>query len=577
MVEGQWSNDPSVNTTVVETTSSNVLPKVATCLNGDSYISWFSAGADLNFHVLLQLYDKNGYRKWTNDLVVSDHPTMTWVSDYNMIVDDEGNAVLVNQDLRSGSSNVYAWRISSAGEFLWGADGKTITQDTGMANVSPKVVKTTSGDFIVKWEKSPADSANPLKSTIGLQRISKEGNLLWGNGVFIADTNNNYLADIISTEDSSIIVAWDNSKYFTADTAIGEQHYLHIYAQKYDLNGNPVWAGAVQVDTANFLEVGNYILPTLENDGSGGAFILWKSLYQFTVTNLVQHLEANGNAKWPGHGREVSDKNENSHSDGSMDYVSATGEFFVVWTEYHYDGANHTDCWGIYGQKFSSQGKRLWGNSGKAIIPLNCSPDSVYLLPVLKDAAAHNLGVFYEKEYLKINYPDTIIMNQIFATCIDSLGNKVWNDKIKLISNSAFDEAFICVADSSQGQWILSWSYMRNDNTRTGISVQNVTMDGQLGSLVIQESDSFINAPEFRIFPNPVEQSATICYKLEVPTHISISLFDSKGLFVNRICEKNEPSGEHMAPFTRKDYAPGVYLLKMETSKTTQYLKMILL
>jgi hypothetical protein len=74
-----------------------------------------------------------------------------------------------------------------------------------------------------------------------------------------------------------------------------------------------------------------------------------------------------------------------------------------------------------------------------------------------------------------------------------------------------------------------------------------------------------------------VEQSATICYKLEVPTHISISLFDSKGLFVKKICEKDEPSGEHLAPFTRKDYAPGVYLLKMETSKTTQYLKMILL
>ena len=102
MVEAQWSNDPSVNTTVVEKAGSNVLPKVATCLNGDSYISWFSAGADLNFHVLMQLYDKNGYRKWTNDLVVSAHPTMTWVSDYNLIVDDEGNTVLVNQFDKGG-------------------------------------------------------------------------------------------------------------------------------------------------------------------------------------------------------------------------------------------------------------------------------------------------------------------------------------------------------------------------------------------------------------------------------------------------------------------------------------------
>jgi len=577
MVSAQWSTNPSVNTTVMESKGSNVLPKVATCLNGDTYISWFSASADMNFHVLMQLYDKNGYKKWANDLVVSTHPTMSWVTDYNLIVDDEGNAVLVNQDLRSGASNVYAYRISPDGGFLWGTEGLTVTRDTAMENFSPKVLKTKTGDFIVKWNKSPADSNSPIKSTIGLQMISKNGDLLWGNGVFIADTNNNYFADILETEDSCIIAAWDNSEYLLADTAIGERHYLHIYAQKFDLNGNPLWFGVVQVDSGSNLEVGNYIRPYLENDGRGGAFILWKSMFSFTVTQLVQHLNANGNPGWQGHGLEVSGNNDNSHSDGSMDFVPATGELYITWTEYHYNGASLSDCWGIYGQKFSPEGLPLWGSSGKAIIPLDCSPDTAYLSPLLMGAPSHDHVIFYEKDFLKINYPDTVIVNQIFATRVDSNGKHVWTGKIKLVSNSDFDEENVCVSDSSQSQWILSWSFDRNDNEHTGISVQNFKMNGQLGSLAVPDPASFMNTPGLSVCPNPVEQTATIHYKLETADHISISLLDSQGLFLKRISDGIESSGAHSLIFKRNNDSPGVYILKMETSETTFCIKMILL
>ena len=576
-VMSQWSHDPAVNTNLIDTTGWNILPKVATCANGDSYISWFSAIGDFNFHVLMQKYDKNGYRKWTNDLVVSANPTMTWVSDYNMIVDDEGNAVLVNQDLRSGSNNVYAWKISPAGEFLWGDNGITITQDTNMLNLSPKVVKTPVGDFVVMWDKYPPDTTGLVKPVIGLQRISKNGDLLWGNGVFISDTMYNYLADILATEDTSIIVAWDKSQYYGKDTTFGVRHYLHIYAQKYDMNGNPVWPGIIQVDTGNNLEVENYIRPYLENDKNGGVFILWKSLYPFSVTELIQHLDANGNAIWPGYGREVSDLTDNSHSDGGMVYMPATGELYVAWAEYHYDAANLSDCWGIYGQKFSAQGERLWGDAGKAIIPLNCSPDTVYLLPVVKKAAANDIAVFYQKEFLQINYPDTAIINQIYATRVNSQGNYVWNNQVTLVSNSTFDEENVYVGDSSQNQWIVSWSYWRDNNTRSGISAQNVSMDGRLGPLAVQEPAGLMNDADFSIYPNPFQQFATIRYQLAEPSNISISLYDSRGLFIKRISKGNESCGEHFIIFNRNDYSPGMYMLKMETNRTIFYLKIILL
>ena len=198
-------------------------------------------------------------------------------------------------------------------------------------------------------------------------------------------------------------------------------------------------------------------------------------------------------------------------------------------------------------------------------------------MPVAKKAPENDIAVFYQKEFLQINYPDTAIINQIYATRVNSQGNYVWNNQVTLVSNSTSDEEYICVGDSSQNQWITAWSYWRNNNARSGISAQNVKMDGQLGPLAIQEPDAFINAPEFYIYPNPVDQNATIYDKVEVSSHISISLLDSQGLIIKRIFEGDESPGEHFMPFTRNDYAPGVYLLKMETSKTTRYLKMILL
>jgi hypothetical protein len=198
-------------------------------------------------------------------------------------------------------------------------------------------------------------------------------------------------------------------------------------------------------------------------------------------------------------------------------------------------------------------------------------------LPVVKKAPEDDIAVFYRKEYLQIAGPDTAVVNQIFATRINSQGNYVWNNTIVLVSNSLNDEEYMCVGDSSQNQWIVSWSYWRDNNTRSGISAQNVSMDGQLGPLAVQEPTAFINSPDFYIYPNPVEQTATIYYKLEVPTQISISLFDSQGSFIKKICENDESAGEHLIPFKRNDYAPGVYMLKMETCRTTLYLKIILL
>jgi hypothetical protein len=135
----------------------------------------------------------------------------------------------------------------------------------------------------------------------------------------------------------------------------------------------------------------------------------------------------------------------------------------------------------------------------------------------------------------------------------------------------------MCVGDSSQNQWIVSWSYWRDNNARSGISAQNVKMDGNLGPLAIEDPSTLLNLPKFSVYPNPVGQTADIHYKLDVPAHISVSLYDPRGQFIEKIHDQLESAGDHSVLFNRNDNPPGVYILKMQTGSTICHLKIVLL
>ena len=105
----QWSNNPAENTLIMDTIGEQVLPKVVVNAdNGESYISWFSDSEDNQYDVYMQRLDVNGNKLWAEDgLLISDNTTSAWVTDYDLVIDNDGCVVLVTQDIRTGSSDVY--------------------------------------------------------------------------------------------------------------------------------------------------------------------------------------------------------------------------------------------------------------------------------------------------------------------------------------------------------------------------------------------------------------------------------------------------------------------------------------
>src|SRR5262249_6431265 len=123
------------------------------------------------------------------------------------------------------------------------------------------------------------------------------GNLLPGwpaGGILISDTVGDYWkTEIVTSEDGLPIVVWYG--YETVNTGTDRRH---IFAQKFDLNGNGIWNGGIPIRVSQDTMV-HHTNPVLISNGYGGALIAWVqtdlSLLPSNNDIYIQHLDSTGN------------------------------------------------------------------------------------------------------------------------------------------------------------------------------------------------------------------------------------------------------------------------------------------
>ncbi|MBI9037070.1 MAG: T9SS type A sorting domain-containing protein [Bacteroidales bacterium] len=575
LVFGQWVNNPTLNSPICVTQDWSVLPRIVTDEDGNSYISWFSGDENLNFNVYMQRLDAYGNNLWENNgLLISDNQTDTWVCDYDLVLDNENAAVLVTQDRRTGASNAFAYRMSSTGEFLWGDNGIQLT-NTPEADYTPKAIVTDNNDFIFMWNIVPEDTTNtPVK--VGMQKVSAAGSFLWGDGVVVSDTMHYYACKGELTSENDLMASWLVCP--VVDTIHpGTEIYFHVLAQKFDMDGNAQWENPIQVDTGKLLlYLAIYTNPKMICDDNGGAFILWESFFGDNATLLLQHIDKDGNLLWPGP-LNISTLMEDIHGVSQICKMEENQEIYVFWQEFRLEGS--TDCFGIYGQKISYAGERLWGDEAKAIIPLNCAMDTTIFPTKVKKTTANDVIVFFEKEYLEVVGPDTLIDTELYATRIGSDGQFLWDEEIINVSTADGEKSYYMgVSDCVNDQLIAVWSDDRNsfNEMETDIYAQNIHVDGSIGPQGIFEvnesSKNVINN-----FPNPFSNNTTISISIIENCDIKLSLYDYNGKFIKEIFNKYLLIGNHKIPFNESDLNQGVYILKCESKENFVFHKMVII
>jgi hypothetical protein len=572
----QWSPDPAENTMVRDTIGLIVVPHVATAGGGDTYISWYSATEELRFDVCMQHFDSQGNKLWgENGLVLSAHETDTWVTDYSLAVDHEGCAVLATQDRRdAGFSNGFAYRIAPDGQMKWGEDGIRLTDDSDF-NPWPSVLITPEDQFIFLNTHESLDTTQ--QSRLGLQKVDKQGMLLWGENFIENENLDYYFPRMLLTEQGNIMVSW-LAVSNDPDTVLGQVNYLHVYLQKFDSEGQSLWPEPVRVDTGNIMVYGSlYTLPWLANNGNDGAYIMWQSFWQEEPTVMVNQVSSGGQVLWDQGGIQAELTAENTSSSPSMCYSPEDDHLYVFFSYYRYDAINFSDCWAVGGQKFANDGTRLWGDSAKIVVPFLCSTDSSNIFITARQSGDGEICIFHWKEYLLVNGPDTSLQTELYASLVDQSGNLSWDPGHVFLSNAWGYKMHFDAGELNNNQWITSWEDYRSELIlpgASGIYAQNITVDGNLGPVSV-DGPLMAHTDGMTCYPVPFKDLFNISFELLERSEVIFRISDLRGRYLKSMEAGTQDRGKHTITVQAGALSPGIYLVQMRAGTREQFVRVI--
>lgn len=458
----QWSTDPNTNLKICDVAGEQALAKIAMTSDGGCYISWFDTRSG-SYNVYLQRLDALGYKQWAADgLLISNNPQDTWITDYDLICDQNDNAVIVFSDIRSGGLlKPFAYMISPTGNFLWGANGVDISTGDNF-QPSPVVTETSDGNFVFAWISSDGSQK------IALQKLSATGQKLWGTTPILIQSGTedySYPAVVKSDNDQVILV-------HTVQTG-GFPPQVRIRAHKLDLNGQLVW-GSTGVMIQDNGQMAFFQVPEVESDGNNGALIAWydgRAMNNLS-SSFIQHISSAGNLYFPANGAEGSLAAERNKFSPQVAYNSATQETYLFWIETEPNQNQN----GICGQKFSPSGNRIWGNTGMVFVPLS-APNTKSISDLSSHMGNNQIYIFY------LDSQASGLNSMTMGFACDTTGGFIWSGNFVTLSNATQEKLQMETAMDVYKNCKLVWGDKRFD--ASGIYAQDINPSGQLGQPVI--------------------------------------------------------------------------------------------
>lgn len=167
--------------------------------------------------------------------------------------------VLVWEDWRLATIDIYAQGLTGAGAIRWAANGVPIANGAG-DQMRPTVVSDGAGGVIVAWQ----DFRSGVTFDAYAQRFVF-GQLYWAGGVALCTSAGNQ-TQIVGTSDGSggAIFAWDD------DRAGAGNH--DVYGQRVDFYGTKLWGTQGTIIENSAVSQGS---PEIAPDGSHGAYVVW--------------------------------------------------------------------------------------------------------------------------------------------------------------------------------------------------------------------------------------------------------------------------------------------------------------
>jgi predicted lipoprotein with Yx(FWY)xxD motif len=337
----QWSAD---GVPISSAALDQINPTIISDGSGGAIITWMDYRSG-NYDIYARKINSSGVVQWTtNGVAIS-----TAINDQNtptIVSDGSGGAIITWVDYHGGVySDIYAQRINASGVVLWSVDGVPIST-AAYDQADPTIVSDGSGGAIVTW----TDARSGIRADIYAQRINGSGVVQWlSDGVAISiATNNKSYQKIVGDGTGGAIITWQDFRSGNYD----------IYAQRINMSGVVQWAAdGVPIS----IDASSQHVPTIVNDGLGGAIIAWHDFRSGTDNDIyAQKIHASGVVQWSTNGVAISTAVYEQNmptivSDGS-------GGAIITWQDTR-SGVNQD----IYGQKINASGVVQWIANGVAI------------------------------------------------------------------------------------------------------------------------------------------------------------------------------------------------------------------
>ena len=164
-------NPGGIPVSVTEGNSWN--PVVTSDGGGSFYCAWIDDNKGSRWELKVQRVDRNGTPMWgPGGLTVCESENKQSMP--SIVSDGEGGCVLVWNEARDGTLNIFAQRLDPDGERLWEESGVPVVSP-GADHIWPHMVADGDGGLVVAWKQQ-----DPAKKwRIKAQRLDEDGVPLW--------------------------------------------------------------------------------------------------------------------------------------------------------------------------------------------------------------------------------------------------------------------------------------------------------------------------------------------------------------------------------------------------------------
>lgn len=363
----------------------------------------------------------------------------------------DGNLFITWSETRNESRGVYAQKMDSDGNLLWGEDGKEIVNVSNTQR-NVKVIATNDNSIIIAWK----DWRDPDVPELRIQKIDADGNFLWGDEgiVLCANLYMNSNVELVPDSSNGVYIFW----YIMSSGQTGT-YANHILADGSFAAGWPT--GGTLIFTNSIYDAvpdnaGNIVFTTVIDDEL-----------------VIQKMDENGNFLWGTTGQLIS--NFYSYSYVGKIIPNNDNTYYVVWRDNRVSD-------GIYCQLIDQNGNKMWIDDTELVTENYYYRHSI-------NTSNDDLIVCWIEE----NNP-----TQVIAQKIDNTGTKQWGVTGVVVSGDEDSHVNGMVPDNNNGCWV---TWMSNK-----VYVQHLDSAGnkllEANGLVVCQNDGFQFYPSINAAPN---------------------------------------------------------------------------